>query len=135
MKKIVNLLFISIFVVVLVSGCGSKEKKEIEKENDNQETNESIIENQMQMIFSFKEENLIYKDGETTFDLVITNNDKSEKYLRDIRITFLNETGEKQAMTRKKIDNTFKAGESKKVKISIRKDLTKIEDISYEYFE
>lgn len=98
MKNNLRKLFTMLLVVGLVTGCGcSKEEKTEEKtveENIKVNLNENVIKDQQLEVFTFTNTSLIYENGTSTLETLVTNTSDQEQYLTEFKIIVKNEAGE-----------------------------------------
>lgn len=135
MKKLINISFILLLCLCLITGCGKKKTKDTETGNkpikDEIKVNTTVTMDQTIEEFKIEDVNLFYDKGETFFEAYVTNTLETETSLRRIRIHIMN--GEDEiANLPGFIGGTLSPSEKKLLTSSKAGDYTNATSIRYE---
>ena len=85
MKNNLKKLFTMLLVIGLVTGCGCNKKEDTNKTKDDVKvnTNEEVIKDQELEVFTFTNTSLVYENGTSTLETVVTNTSDQEQYLTE----------------------------------------------------
>lgn len=134
MKNIIKLFLVSVLSILLFTGCGcQKEKTEPElKEEIKENTNENIIKDQELEVFKFTNTSLIYKDGNSILETIVTNTSSEPQYLAEFKINVRDINGNIIVTMTGFIGDSIEANSSKIITSVYGDDLTNATSIDYE---
>ena len=130
MKKITLMTLIALTTVTLVTGCG-KDKEEDKEKLPQANTNEDVIKDQTVESFSFENTSLVYHEGTTTLETVVTNTMDTDQTLQEFQIIVKDKDDNVMITLVGFVGSTIKAGESKVISSNCGEDLTKAASIEY----
>ena len=130
MKKITLMALIALTTVTLVTGCGKDNEKDKEK-LPQANTNEDVIKDQTVESFSFENTSLVYYEGTTTLETVVTNTMDTDQTLQEFQIIVKDKDDNVMITLVGFVGSTIKAGESKVISSNCGEDLTKAASIEY----
>lgn len=132
MKKIINISMVLLIGIFLLTGCNNA-KKETETQGEvKANTNEEVVKDQVLENFTFEKTSLIYEDGTSTLQTVVTNTSSKTEYLSEFKIHVKDVEGNEIVEMTGFIGDNLKAGESRTITSSYGDDLTNAASISYE---
>ena len=82
MRKVINISLVLLIGLLLLTGCGNKEKENKET-NTKINTNEDVVKDQTLENFKFENTNLVYEDGTSILQTVVTNTSNETTYLNN----------------------------------------------------
>lgn len=130
MKKIVIISISLLLLMILLAGCG---KKEEEKNNNDIKTNisEGVIKDQHLEVFTFTNTSLVYENGTSYLETIVTNTSDVDQYLEEFKIHVKDVEGNEIMELSGFIGNYIKANSSSKITSSCGEDLTSAKSIEY----
>lgn len=130
LKKLLGVLL----VVGLVTGCGcSKETNEEKKEESGIKvnTNQDVIKDQQLEVFTFTNTSLIYENGTSVLETIVTNTSNETQYLEEFNIIVKNDKGEEIITMTGFVGESIAAQESTTILSSYGDDLSTAASIEY----
>lgn len=131
MKKIGTIIFIGIFTINLLTGCGITKKEDSKEAEITSNTNVEVIKDQTVDVFKFENTSLIYMDGTSTLETNITNTSTIDRNLQEFKIIVKDKNQNEIITLTGFIGNTIKAGETKVINSYCGEDLTNATSIEY----
>ena len=133
MKKVIRNIFLISLCLVLVTGCGKKEKIE-KKENKQNKTvvkSKNVIKEQTVDGLKINNVNLTVSDGITTYTAGVTNTTEKDVVVEDIDVIVKNKKGNELVSLIGYIGGTIKPNETKNIISTTDMDLKKADSITY----
>ena len=130
--KIIKLTLLIILSIGLLTGCGKKEDSKKDKEEIKSNINENVIKDQTLDVFTFKNTSLIYKDGYSILETLVTNTSNEKQYLEEFKIHIKDEKGNVIVTLTGFIGDSIEANSSKRIVSTYGEDLTNATSIEYE---
>lgn len=135
MKKLINISFVLLLCLCLITGCGKKKAKDTETNEkpvkEEIKVNTTATMDQTVEEFKIEDVNLFYDKGETFFEAYVTNTLSTESSLRRIRVHIMNGDDE-IANLPGFIGGTLKPNEQRLLTASKVGDYTDATSIRYE---
>lgn len=131
MKKIVNISLILLIGIFLLTGCGNKEK-ENEETDTKVNTNENVVKDQTLENFKFENTSLVYENGNSVLETIVTNTSSETTYLKEFKIMVKDASGNEIVTLKGFVGDSLGAGESRTITSSYGDDLTEAKSITYE---
>lgn len=135
MNKIVKVGLISLLSLSLLTGCGcnNKKEKESEKEEIKTNTNQEVIKDQVLDVFKFTNTSLVYQNGNSVLETLVTNTSSEKQYLEEFKIHVKDEKGNEIVTLTGFIGDSIDAKASKVITSTYGDDLSKkAASITYE---
>lgn len=138
MKKIATIMFLGVLLVGVTTGCGCKKKdKDNKDENKKPEvevsTNEGVIGDKEVDVFKFENTSLIYENGTSVLETMVTNTSDTKQTLSEFLIHVKDKEGKEIIQLVGFVGESIDAHESKLITSSYGDNLTKVAyDITYE---
>lgn len=129
MKKVLIIMMVA-FTAITLTGCGCKKKETEEDVKAN--TNNEVIKDQKVEVFTLTNTSLVYENGTSTLETLVTNTSKEKQFLAEFKIHVKNEKGEVIVTLTGFIGDSINGGESRKITSTYGADLTKASKIEYE---
>ena len=130
MKKVTIGIIMGVFTIGLITGCGCS-KKEEQQEDIKINNNEGVIKDQTVEVFELKNTSLIYENGNTTLETVVTNTSSKDEYLEEFKIKVTDASGNEMITLTGFVGEVIKAGESKVINSYCGEDLSTATNITY----
>ena len=130
MKKVTIGIIMGVFTIGLITGCGCS-KKEEQQEDIKINNNEGVIKDQTVEVFELKNTSLIYENGNTTLETVVTNTSSKDEYLAEFKIKVTDASGNEMITLTGFVGEVIKAGESKVINSYCGEDLSTATNITY----
>jgi len=133
MKNNLKKLFTMLLVIGLVTGCGCNKKEDTNKTKDDVKvnTNEEVIKDQELEVFTFTNTSLVYENGTSTLETVVTNTSDQEQYLTEFKIIVKNDAGEEIVTMTGFVGSSIEAHGTETIISSYGDDLSKAASIEY----
>lgn len=131
MRKLINMSLVLLIGLFLLTGCGNKEK-ENEETDTKVNTNENVVKDQTLENFKFENTSLVYEDGTSILQTVVTNTSTETTYLTEFKIHVKDEYGVEIIELTGFVGDSLAAGESRTITSSYGDDITKAASITYE---
>lgn len=131
MRKVINISLVLLIGLLLLTGCGNKEKENKET-NTKINTNEDVVKDQTLENFKFENTNLVYEDGTSILQTVVTNTSNETTYLTEFKIHVKDEHGVEIIELTGFVGDSLSAGESRTITSSYGDDITNAASITYE---
>lgn len=130
MKKVIIGMILMIFTISFMTGCGcaKKQTKEVVKTN----TNENVIKDQVLEVFAFTNTSLIYGEGKSTLETIVTNISEEVAYLSEFKIHIKDENDNEIIELIGFVGEKLQPKESRLITSYSIEDLTTATSISYE---
>lgn len=130
-------LFTMLLILGLVTGCGCSNKESKEKNNNLVEdikanTNENVIKDQVLDVFTFTNISLIYENGTSTLETLVTNTSSEPQYLTEFKVHVKNELGEEIVTLTGFVGASIEANGTETIISSYGDDLSNAYSIEYE---
>lgn len=119
-----------VFTIGLITGCGCS-KKEEPQEDIKINNNEGVIKDQTVEVFELKNTSLIYENGNTILETVVTNTSSKDEYLEEFKIKVTDASGNEMITLTGFVGEVIKAGESKVINSYCGEDLSTATNITY----
>ena len=132
------LLVMLVATMITTTGCGKKENKEDKKGTEEEtkvNTNTDVIKDQTIDVFKFENTSLVYTEGTTTLETIVTNTSSEDKMLQEFKILVKDSNGNEMITLTGFIGDTLKAGESRVINSFCGEDLTQATSIEYTVVE
>lgn len=129
MKKIGLLVLVTMSLLTVATGCGCKKK---EKEEVKANTEQEVIKDQKVEVFAFTNTSLVYENGTSTLETLVTNTSKEKQFLAEFKIHVKDAKGNVIVTLTGFIGDSIEAGSSKKITSTYGSDLTNAAKIEYE---
>lgn len=130
MKK-VGMIVLTIAVgIFFLTGCGCKKREKEPEVTAN--TNTGVIEDQKVEVFTLTKTSLVYVDGTSTLETLVTNTSKEKQFLAGFKIHVKNNEGNDIVTLLGFVGDSIEAGQSKKFVSTYGADLTKASKVEYE---
>ncbi len=135
MKKLLSLMLVSL---ILFTGCGKnntdsdKPAEPNKPEQPNVVTEPGVIEDKTLGEFSFSNTSMMYENGDTQFEVTVTNTSAQTAYLNEFIIHVMDADNNEIATLKGFVGDNIGAGESKVISSGISADLTSAKNITYE---
>lgn len=121
-----------VFGLVTGCGCGRDNKKEETQDEDIKiNTNENVVKDQTLEVFTFTNTALIYKNGTSTLETLVTNTSDQEQYLTEFNIIVKNESGEEIITMTGFVGDSIEAHGTRTIISSYGDDLSNAASIEY----
>lgn len=130
MKKVTIGIIMGVFTIGLITGCGCS-KKEEQQEDIKINNNEGVIKDQTVEVFELKNTSLIYENGNTILETVVTNTSSKDEYLEEFKIKVTDASGNEMITLTGFVGEVIKAGESKVINSYCGEDLSTATNITY----
>ena len=130
MKKVTIGIIMGVFTIGLITGCGCSKKGE-PQEDIKINNNEGVIKDQTVEVFELKNTSLIYENGNTTLETVVTNTSSKDEYLAEFKIKVTDASGNEMITLTGFVGEVIKAGESKVINSYCGEDLSTATNITY----
>ena len=130
MKKVTIGIIMGVFTIGLITGCGCS-KKEEPQEDIKINNNEGVIKDQTVEVFELKNTSLIYENGNTILETVVTNTSSKDEYLEEFKIKVTDASGNEMITLTGFVGEVIKAGESKVINSYCGEDLSTATNITY----
>ena len=130
MKKVTIGIIMGVFTIGLITGCGCSKKGE-PQEDIKINNNEGVIKDQTVEVFELKNTSLIYENGNTTLETVVTNTSSKDEYLEEFKIKVTDASGNEMITLTGFVGEVIKAGESKVINSYCGEDLSTATNITY----
>lgn len=130
LRKILGILLI----VGLATGCGcSKEVKEEKKEETGIKVNvnQDVVKDQKLEVFTFTNTSLIYENGTSVLETIVTNTSNETQYLEEFDIIVKNDKGEEIITMTGFVGDSIAAQQSTTILSTYGDDLSKAYAIEY----
>ena len=135
MKKIINMSLVLLIGIILLTGCANKikDKKQDENNNDTKvNTNQDVIKDQTLENFKFENTSLVYENGNSVLETIVTNTSSETTYLKEFKIIVKDVSGNEIVTLKGFVGDSLGAGESRTITSSYGDDLTEAKSITYE---
>ena len=119
-----------VFTIGLITGCGCSKKGE-PQEDIKINNNEGVIKDQTVEVFELKNTSLIYENGNTILETVVTNTSSKDEYLEEFKIKVTDASGNEMITLTGFVGEVIKAGESKVINSYCGEDLSTATNITY----
>lgn len=129
-KKVTIGIIMGVFTIGLITGCGCS-KKEEPQEDIKINNNEGVIKDQTVEVFELKNTSLIYENGNTILETVVTNTSSKDEYLEEFKIKVTDASGNEMITLTGFVGEVIKAGESKVINSYCGEDLSTATNITY----
>ena len=129
-KKVTIGIIMGVFTIGLITGCGCS-KKEEPQEDIKINNNEGVIKDQTVEVFELKNTSLIYENGNTILETVVTNTSSKDEYLAEFKIKVTDASGNEMITLTGFVGEVIKAGESKVINSYCGEDLSTATNITY----
>ena len=130
MKKVTIGIIMGVFTIGLITGCGCSKKGE-PQEDIKINNNEGVIKDQTVEVFELKNTSLIYENGNTILETVVTNTSSKDEYLEEFKIKVTDASGNEMITLTGFVGEVIKAGESKVINSYCGEDLSTATNITY----
>lgn len=127
MKKVI----VSLFIILLLSGC-VKQGKEVKVENIKVDNEVEEIENKE---ISLEIDEFYYKDGYSTINLSITNNNDYIIYIGSYKVYLFDDKDNLIGMFNPKLGSNINNGDTIKQMFSTQVDFSKATRVEYEFVD
>lgn len=128
MKKIAVILIV-LFSTMLLTGCG---KKTDITDGIKSNTNEDVIKDQKVEVFEFTNTSLVYEEGRSKLEVIVTNTSEEVAYLSEFKIHVKDENGNEIIELIGFVGEQIEPKESRLITSYSIQDLTNASSISYE---
>lgn len=134
MNKVVKISLVALLSLSLLTGCGcNKKDKKADKEEIKTNTNQEVIKDQELESFKFTNTSLVYQDGNSVLETLVTNTSDEKQYLEEFKIIVKDANGNEIVTMTGFIGDSIDAKASKVITSTYGDDLsTKAASISYE---
>ena len=88
MKKIINMGLVLLIGIILLTGCGKDKPKEENNNGPKVNTNQDVIKDQTLENFKFENTSLVYENGNSVLETIVTNTSSETTYLKEFKIIF-----------------------------------------------
>ena len=129
-KKVTIGIIMGVFTIGLITGCGCSKKGE-PQEDIKINNNEGVIKDQTVEVFELKNTSLIYENGNTILETVVTNTSSKDEYLEEFKIKVTDASGNEMITLTGFVGEVIKAGESKVINSYCGEDLSTATNITY----
>ena len=130
MKKVTIGIIMGVFTIGLITGCGCSKKGE-PQEDIKINNNEGVIKDQTVEVFELKNTSLIYENGNTILETVVTNTSSKDEYLEEFKIKVTDASGNEMITLTGFVGEVIKAGESTVINSYCGEDLSTATNITY----
>lgn len=129
-KKVTIGIIMGVFTIGLITGCGCSKKGE-PQEDIKINNNEGVIKDQTVEVFELKNTSLIYENGNTILETVVTNTSSKDEYLEEFKIKVTDASRNEMITLTGFVGEVIKAGESKVINSYCGEDLSTATNITY----
>lgn len=121
---------IIMMLTFLIVGC-TNDTKETGKEDIHINTEEDVIKDQIVEVFRFENTSLVYENGTSTLETIVTNTSNIDQTIKEFHI-IVKDKNDKEIITLIGfIGDTIKSGETKSISSNCYDDLTNAVSIEY----
>lgn len=128
--KVFRFMVISLFTLILFTGCGTSKSPNSKK--DNMKINTDIMESQTVENLSFTSPSLIYENNNSKFQVTVTNTSSETVPLSKILIHMKDADGNEIVTLEGFIGGSLDANSSKRIDTVYGDDLMNVKKIEYE---
>lgn len=130
MKKLGKILLVFALALVVTTGCGKKELKDIKKLKTN--TKENVVKEQSKEDFTFTDTSLVYEDNTSIFKTKVTNTSGNKQDVKEFKIHVKDKDGNDIVVLTGFIGTSLEANGSTIMTATYGADITNCESIEYE---
>ncbi len=129
MKKTVKIAIFLLCMMTILTGCG---KKTNITDGIKRNTNEDVIKDQKVEVFEFTNTSLVYEEGRSKLEVIVTNTSEEVAYLSEFKIHVKDENGNEIIELIGFVGEQIEPKESRLITSYSIQDLTNASSISYE---
>lgn len=134
MKKLIGIIMLTILTIGVTTGCGCEKKnkkKETKEDEVKVNTNKDVIKDQNLEVFTFTNTSLIYENGRTTLETLVTNTSDNTETLSEFHILVKDKEGKEMITLVGFVGDQLKGKEQRLITSYTNEDLTKASSIEY----
>ncbi len=134
MRKLIVLMFCSLFSLTLLTGCGCEKKKDnlkLPNTTDDPTINENVNKDTQGDGFDITNVVLVQEETQKEFKATITNKTEAAKYVSFLVVTFKNENNEDMKTIRILVDNTLQPNGSYNAQALLSSDVMNAKSVVY----